>query len=87
MNRLENMAAQMFNKAAAVYCPSGTMTNQIAIKVHTQPLDEVICDHYAHIHNYETGGPAFNSGVSIHAIIGKMENYCPTGEGSYSRRL
>ena len=44
INALETKAATMFDKASAVFCPSGTMTNQIALKVHTQPLDEVICD-------------------------------------------
>lgn len=70
-NALETMAAQMFGKEAALFCPSGTMTNQIAIKVHTKPLDEVICDHYSHIYQYETGGYAFNSGVAINLIQGQ----------------
>ena len=70
MNRLQEMAAQMFGKEAALFCPSGTMTNQIAIKCHTQPLDEVICDHYSHVYQYETGGYAFNSGVAINLIQG-----------------
>ena len=71
INALEAKAAQMFGKEAALYCPSGTMTNQIAIKVHTQPLDEVICDHYSHVYQYETGGYAFNSGVAMNLIEGK----------------
>lgn len=71
VNALEAYAAAMFGKAAALFCPSGTMTNQIAINIHTQPLDEVICDHYSHIHQYETGGPAFNSGVSINPLHGQ----------------
>jgi threonine aldolase len=71
VNALETKAAAMFGKEAALFCPSGTMTNQIAIKVHTEPLDEVICDHYSHIHQYETGGPAYNSGVSINPIHGQ----------------
>ena len=70
-NALEAMAAKMFGKEAALFCPSGTMTNQIAIKVHTKPLDEVICDHYSHIYQYETGGYAFNSGVAINLIQGQ----------------
>jgi len=61
----------MFGKEAAIFCPSGTMTNQIAINVHTQPLDEVICDHYSHVYQYETGGPAFNSGVMMNLIQGQ----------------
>ena len=65
---LENRLADMFGMEAGLYCPSGTMTNQIAIKAHTQPLDEIICDQLAHIYNYETGGWAFHSGVSIKLI-------------------
>lgn len=71
VNELEVKAATLFGKEAALYCPSGTMTNQIAIKTHTNPLDEVICDHYSHIYQYETGGYAFNSGVAINLIEGK----------------
>lgn len=71
VNELEAIAAGMFGKESALFCPSGTMTNQIAIKVHTQPLDEVICDHYSHVYQYETGGPAFNSGVSMNLITGE----------------
>lgn len=70
INALQNKAATMFGKEAAIYCPSGTMTNQIAIKCHTQPLDEVICDHYSHIYQYETGGYAYNSGVAVNLIAG-----------------
>ena len=64
VNALQEKAAEMFGMEAALYCASGTMTNQIAIKVHTQPGDEVICHHHAHIYNYEGGGMMFNSGVS-----------------------
>jgi len=71
VNHLEEKAAQLFGKPAALFCPSGTMTNQIAIKVHTQPLDEVICDHYSHVYQYETGGYAFNSGVSMNLLHGE----------------
>ncbi|MEO0339439.1 MAG: GntG family PLP-dependent aldolase [Bacteroidota bacterium] len=70
INALESKAAALFNKEAALFCPSGTMTNQIALKVHTQPLDEVICDHYSHIYQYETGGYAYNSGISVNLIAG-----------------
>ena len=70
VNALEEKVAGLFGKEAAVFCPSGTMTNQIAIKVHTQPLDEIICDHYSHVYQYETGGYAYNSGVSINLIQG-----------------
>ncbi|MBX2874852.1 MAG: aminotransferase class I/II-fold pyridoxal phosphate-dependent enzyme [Saprospiraceae bacterium] len=70
VNALEAKGAALFGKPAALYCPSGTMTNQIAIKVHTQPLDEVICDEYSHVYQYETGGYAFNSGVSMNLLKG-----------------
>ena len=70
VNALEAKAASLFKKEAAIFCPSGTMTNQLAIKCHTQPLDEVICDHYSHVYQYETGGYAFNSGVAINLIEG-----------------
>ncbi len=71
VNELQEKVAKMFGKEAALFCPSGTMTNQIAIKMHTQPLDEVICDHYSHIYQYETGGYAYNAGVAINPLIGK----------------
>jgi len=70
INSLEAMAAKMFGKEKALFCPSGTMTNQIAIKCHTQPLDEMICDHYSHVYQYETGGYAFNSGIAVNLIQG-----------------
>ena len=57
--------ASLFSKEAALFCPSGTMTNQIAIRVHTKMGDEVICDRLSHIYNYEGGGIASNSGVSV----------------------
>lgn len=70
INELETMAAGMFGMEASVFCPSGTMTNQIAIKCHTQPGDEVICDESAHVYQYEGGGIAFNSGASVKLIPG-----------------
>lgn len=70
INALEEKAAKMFGHEAALFCPSGTMTNQIAIKVHTQPGDEVICDQLAHIYNYEGGGIAFNSSASVRLLAG-----------------
>lgn len=70
INQLENFTAQMFGMQAGLFCASGTMTNQIAIKVHTQPGDEVICDELSHIYQYEGGGIAFNSGCSVHLIEG-----------------
>ena len=61
----QSRCAALMGHEAALFCPSGTMTNQIAIQVHTQPGDEVICDRLSHIYNYEGGGVAFNSGVQI----------------------
>lgn len=72
INELENMTASMFGMEAAIYCPSGTMTNQIAIKCHTQPGDEVICDESSHIYQYEGGGIAFNSGASVKLLQGNL---------------
>jgi len=68
INSLEAMAARLFGMEAALYCPSGTMSNQIAIKCHTQPGDEVICEQKAHIYVYEGGGIAFNSGSQVRAL-------------------
>jgi len=67
---LESKLANMFSKEAALFCPSGTMTNQIAIRVHTRLGDEIICDKLAHIYNYEGGGISSNSGVSVKLING-----------------
>ena len=68
VNELQDLAAGMFGKESALFCPSGTMTNQLAIKVHTQPGDEVICSSLAHIYNYEGGGIALNSMASVRLI-------------------
>ena len=68
---LEEKAAKLFGKEKSLFCPSGTMTNQIAIKVHTQPGDEVLCDTTAHIYNYEGGGISFNSGAQAKLIPGE----------------
>lgn len=73
---LEEKMAGMFGKEAAIFCPSGTMTNQIAVKVHTQPGEEIICDITSHVYNYEGGGIAFNSGCSVrlvHGVRGRMK--------------
>ncbi len=67
---LEAKAASIFGKQAGLFCPSGTMTNQIAIKMHTQPGDELLCDVTAHVYNYEGGGVAFTSGVQPRLIQG-----------------
>ncbi len=68
VNELEEMAADMFGMEGALYCASGTMANQIAIKAHTKPSDEVICSHMAHVYQFEGGGIAFNSGASVALI-------------------
>ena len=65
VNRLQEQAADLFGVEAALFCPSGTMTNQIAINVHTRPGDEVICHSQAHIYVYEGGGIMANSGASV----------------------
>lgn len=70
VNKLEAMAADLFGMEAALYCPTGTMSNQIAIKVHTQPGDEVICDKTAHVYQYEGGGIAFNAGAQVRLLEG-----------------
>ena len=70
INELESFAAAMFGKEKALFCPSGTMTNQIAIKCHTNPGDEVICDELSHIYQYEGGGIASNSGASVKLLQG-----------------
>ena len=70
INALEEKAAAMFNMEAALFCPSGTMANQIAIKCHTQPGDEVICEENSHIYYYEGGGIGFNSSCATKLIKG-----------------
>src|ERR1043165_5731230 len=70
INELESLATDMFGMEAALFCPSGTMTNQIAIKCHTQPGDEVVCDESAHVYQYEGGGIAFNAGASVKLLTG-----------------
>ncbi|WP_066222437.1 threonine aldolase family protein [Formosa haliotis] len=72
INLLEEKIAKMFGKPQALFFPSGTMANQTAIKLHTNPGDQVICDKYAHIYNYEGGGASFNSGVSCKLIDGNQ---------------
>lgn len=71
VNELEEKVAEMFCKEAAVFCPSGTMTNQIAIKINTQPLDELICNSLSHVVRYESAGYALLSGISTELIYRK----------------
>lgn len=68
--KLQQKVATLFNMESALFVPSGTMANQIAIKTHTNPCDEVICDFTSHIYNFEGGGIAFHSGASIKTIMG-----------------
>lgn len=70
VNALESRLASMFSHESALFCPSGTMTNQIAIKMHTQPLDEVICEYTSHVYQYETAGYAYNSGIGVNLVHG-----------------
>lgn len=78
VNELQRRAAELFGKQAALFCPSGTMSNQIGIKVHTQPGDEVICDELAHIYLYEGGGIAANSGASVRLLRGERGRFTAT---------
>ncbi len=70
VNELEARMSALFGMEAAVYCPSGTMSNQVAINVHTRPGDEVICSSLAHVYIYEGGGIAFNSGAQTRPLEG-----------------
>ncbi len=72
VKKLEEKAAEMFGMEAALFCPSGTQTNQIAIRVHTNPGDEVICDTTSHIYRFEGGGVAYNSHASVRLINGNF---------------
>lgn len=72
VNKLEGMTADIFGMEAGLFCPSGTMTNQIAIKCHTQPGDEIICEKLSHVYIYEGGGIAFNSGCQVKAVEGSF---------------
>ncbi len=71
VNALEAKCSSLFGHEAALFCPSGTMANQIAIKVHTRPMDEVICDEMSHIFQYEVAGYAFHSGVGVNLLKGE----------------
>ena len=70
VNALESRVATLFGKPKALFFPSGTMANQTAIKLQTQPGEQLICDKYAHVYNYEGGGVSFNSGVSCQLVDG-----------------
>ncbi|WP_272148972.1 threonine aldolase family protein [Tenacibaculum aiptasiae] len=70
VNLLQDKVAKLFGMEAALFFPSGTMANQAAIKIHTQPGDRMFCDKWAHVYNYEGGGAAFNSGITSYLIDG-----------------
>ena len=68
VKEFENRAASLFGKEEGLFCPSGTMSNQIALMIHLKPGDEVICSRESHIYNYEGGGIARNAGASMRLI-------------------
>lgn len=70
INQLESYGAELFGKEAALFCPSGTMTNQIALNLLTQPMDEVICEVNSHIFHYENAAYAMHSGIGLNTING-----------------
>lgn len=70
VNALEKRLANMFGMDEALFFPTGSMANQAALKLHTNPGEQVICDKYAHIYNYEGGGASFNSGISCKLVDG-----------------
>ncbi|AEL26937.1 threonine aldolase family protein [Cyclobacterium marinum] len=72
VNILEDKLAGLFGMEAGLFCPSGTMTNQIAIKLHTRPQTEVICHQFSHIYLYEGGGIMSNSLASVKLLDGKL---------------
>ncbi|MCY7356898.1 MAG: aminotransferase class I/II-fold pyridoxal phosphate-dependent enzyme [Rudanella sp.] len=77
VNTLEAKVAQLFGMEAALFCASGTLTNQLAIRTHTRPGDEVICDQLSHIYLYEGGGIMANSGVSVALLPGERGKLTP----------
>jgi threonine aldolase len=70
VNRLQERVAEILGKEASLFVPSGTMSNQICVRAHTQPGDELLCESLCHIYNYEAGGPAVLSGVTCRTITG-----------------
>lgn len=70
INQLEAIGANLFGKESGIFCPSGSMTNQIGIKIHTNSPGEVICDETSHIYKYEGGGVGFNSGLATKLLKG-----------------
>ncbi|MEO9482381.1 MAG: GntG family PLP-dependent aldolase [Ekhidna sp.] len=70
VNALQEKISSLFGMEDALYCPSGTMTNQIAMRIHTRPQDEVICHKYSHVYLYEGGGMMYNSMLSPKLLEG-----------------
>ena len=70
VNAFEKMVADLFGKESALFFPTGTMANQTAIKLNTNPGDQIICDKWSHIHLYESGGASSNSGVNFNLLDG-----------------
>lgn len=77
VNALEQKAARLFGMEAALFCPSGTMTNQLAIRTHVRPGDEVICDQISHVYLYEGGGIAVNALASVALLAGERGKLTP----------
>ena len=75
VNTLQQTAAEMFGMESALFCPSGTMTNQIGIRVHVQSGDEVVCHELSHVYLYEGGGIASNSGCSVRLMRGEYGKF------------
>ena len=71
VNAFEKMVADLFGMEAALFFPTGTMANQTAIKLNTNPGDQIICDKWSHIHLYESGGASSNSGVNFNLLDGQ----------------
>lgn len=87
VNALETKAATMFGMEAALFCASGTMANQVAIKAHTQPGDEVICHKLSHVYYYEGGGIAMNSGASVCLLEGSQGRITATDVAAHINPL
>ncbi|MFD2244654.1 threonine aldolase family protein [Pontibacter ruber] len=87
INELEQKAAAMFGMEAGLFCPSGTMTNQISIKAHTEPMTEVICDITSHIYQYEGGGIMYNSMASVALVHGNRGKMTPAQVEAHFRPL
>jgi threonine aldolase len=78
VNELQDKVSKLFGMEAALFFPSGTMANQVAIKLHTHPGDKLYCDKFAHVYNFEGGGAAFNSGVTCSLLDGDRGMFTAT---------